>query len=631
MLNNLIVYPVYAPFPGFDERLEAIARETGLNVYDLRQRFLGAAPAVLRRSEDEDELRHLASVVKRAGLAAVFISEQERRGMPAPERAASLSIYDDEIVFHCSGQKRFTVPAGQALLLVAGSLRSPRDDAARTLRASHAEARSPDPEKRLSRISFDYPLVDIYLAGEECACRVEAERFNFAGLAAARKDSTAWNFVELMSLLRSRASECVLELGFGLSTIPGCLPGERGGLGGMGENQRAFDAYSGLMFLCYRSGLHVAAESQAALAGQGGEQGSPAPGAPAVTAAETLPAPPEHLRVHRTGVRAALPHRRQIVDAIRSLGPAWLLLPLLGFSLLAGLAGALYQTPALFAFSGMALGLFCLVRGVELGARKRLIENTPTSRIRSMAMGFVEVIGKARRKYELRVPYLLADCVHYRYAVTEKRHTGKGSRWVVVESGQSGPVPFLLEDETGRVLVDPEGAMVGAVVRQQISGEAAVRLGGLMMAPNQKMVIEYIPEGYTTYVCGYARPHTPDPHAADALLRRRLRELKRSPKRLSQYDTDGDGRIDGDEWSRARDEVQRGVDAERLFAPCGEDTGGEQVVVGRGGRAGRFYIRGEDERSVVKNLRLHMLLNMALGAIIFIVALVYLLRVSVVG
>jgi hypothetical protein len=336
-------------------------------------------------------------------------------------------------------------------------------------------------------------------------------------------------------------------------------------------------------------------------------------------------------------VRAALPHGRQVAAAVLSLGPAWLLVPLLALSALAALAGACFETPAFFGLGSLALGLLFLVRGVELGARRRLIENTPTSRVRSLAMGFVELVGRARRRYELKLPYLLADCVYYRYRISEQRHTGQGTRWAVVERGGSGPVPFLLEDETGRVLVDPEGARVEAVVRQEIAGEAAVRLGGLMMAPDQRMVIEYIPEGYTIYVCGFARPVGPEPGAADELLRRRLQELKRSPARLSGYDADGDGRIDGEEWGRARAEVQRGVDAERLSAPAGQvggagpDRGAEPVVIGRGRRAGRFYIRGEDERSVVKSLRLNMLVNMALGALVFVLALVYLLRVTAGG
>ena len=635
MMQSLIVYPVYAPFPGFGERLEAIAQETGLTVYDLRQRFLGAAPAVLRRSEDGKLLHKLAGVVARGGLGAAVVDEGQGRALPGPEHASSVMVYNDKIVFQISGGESFEVGNGETILLVAGSLRSPRSDAAPAVRASVPEARAPDADKRLSRMAFDYPLVDIYLPETGRACRGEGERFNYAGLAEARKDATAFNLLELLSLLRSRAGSCVQELGFGVSTIPGCTPGEPGTTATMTDNLRAFDNYSSLMFLCFRSGLFAAAEGYTELGAAGAVSagaGPAAPDAPVVTAAETLPAPPEHLRVYRTGPLAALPSGRQIAGAISSLGPAWLLLPLLAFSLLAAAAGLWFETPAFFGFGALALGLFLLVRGVEFGARRRLIENTPTSRIRSLAMGFVELSGKARRKYTLKVPYLLADCVYYRYSIQEKRNTGRGSRWTVVEAGQSGPVPFLLEDNTGRVLVDPEGAIVEAVVCQRISGESAVGLGGLMMAPGQRLTIEYIPDGYTTYLCGFARPHTPDPHAGDALLRRRLQELKRSPERLSQYDTDRDGRIDVEEWSRARFEVQRGGDAERLFSPDERDgAGGEQVVIGSGGRAGRFYIRGEDESAVVKNLRSNMLINMALGAIVFIGALVYLLRVSAVG
>ena len=486
-MHNLIVYPVYAPFPGFEERLEAIAQQSGLTVYDLRQRFLGAAPTVLRRSENEAELRELAATVKRAGLAAAAVDEDERRAIREPEQASSVTVYDNEIVFRAPGGERFVVRNGETILLVFGSLRAPRDEGVHAVRASFPQARAPDQEKRLSRMAFDYPLLDIYLGRTGRACRVHGERFDYAGLAEVRKDSTALNFLELVSLLRSRAGACVQELGFGVSTIPGCTPGERGTTGSMRDNLRAFNVYSGLMFLCFRGGLFAAAEGYGALAAPGAAGGSGAPGAALVTVGETLRAPPEHLKIHRTGPLAAFPSGEQLRSAIRSLGPVWLLLPLLASSLFLAVAGVWFQRPALFGFGAMALGLFCLVRGVELGARKRLIENTPTSRVRSMSMGFVELVGKARRKYELKVPFFFSDCVFYRYAIQRKGNTGWGNRWTVVEEGQSGPVPFLLEDDTGRVLVDPEGAIVEAVVRQRISGEAALRLGGLMMAPDQRM------------------------------------------------------------------------------------------------------------------------------------------------
>ncbi|MFH1770987.1 MAG: hypothetical protein ABH828_05545 [archaeon] len=93
--------------------------------------------------------------------------------------------------------------------------------------------------------------------------------------------------------------------------------------------------------------------------------------------------------------------------------------------------------------------------------QKQMIENIPTSKIRSIAMGLVEIKGIAEpfRKKLLKSPFSEKDCVYYRYTVEEYRSSGKNSRWVTIASGQSNDF-FNLTDDTGTVLVDPKGAEV---------------------------------------------------------------------------------------------------------------------------------------------------------------------------
>ncbi len=104
-------------------------------------------------------------------------------------------------------------------------------------------------------------------------------------------------------------------------------------------------------------------------------------------------------------------------------------------------------------------GLYYFVKGLSWLKQKRLIENTPTSKIRSIAMGLVEVCGEvvlAQGKL-LKSPFSVKDCVYCKYAIEEYRRSGKSSHWVIVKSDEQ-MTQFYLKDETGMVLVDPEGA-----------------------------------------------------------------------------------------------------------------------------------------------------------------------------
>jgi len=114
-----------------------------------------------------------------------------------------------------------------------------------------------------------------------------------------------------------------------------------------------------------------------------------------------------------------------------------------------------------YSLIGLGFGVFLFFRAFGWLKSKRLIENIPTSKIRSIAMGLVEVYGKVVpfRGEVLKSPFTVRDCVYSRFSIEEYRSSGKHSRWVTVRKGVDF-IPFYIEDETGSVLVDPKGAGV---------------------------------------------------------------------------------------------------------------------------------------------------------------------------
>ncbi len=70
------------------------------------------------------------------------------------------------------------------------------------------------------------------------------------------------------------------------------------------------------------------------------------------------------------------------------------------------------------------------------------------------------VIGQARALGEqLQGPLTGRPCVYYIAMVEEQRSTGRSTHWRTVAQETRG-VPFILEDGTGRAIVDPNGAQV---------------------------------------------------------------------------------------------------------------------------------------------------------------------------
>ena len=106
---------------------------------------------------------------------------------------------------------------------------------------------------------------------------------------------------------------------------------------------------------------------------------------------------------------------------------------------------------------GAGAGVYFFYRGFQLLQRKRLIMNTPSSKIRSAAMGLVETSGLATGPYTLTAPITGVPCYYYRTMVWQWKQRGKNSSWVK-EADESLHVPFYLDDGPARLLVNPQGA-----------------------------------------------------------------------------------------------------------------------------------------------------------------------------
>jgi len=106
---------------------------------------------------------------------------------------------------------------------------------------------------------------------------------------------------------------------------------------------------------------------------------------------------------------------------------------------------------------GICAGIYLFVQGFRLLQRRHLILDTPASKIRSASMGMVELSGLAVGPYTMVSPITARPCYCYRTFVWEWKQAGKNKQWVKV-AAECMHVPFFLDDNTGKVLVDPRGA-----------------------------------------------------------------------------------------------------------------------------------------------------------------------------
>ena len=113
--------------------------------------------------------------------------------------------------------------------------------------------------------------------------------------------------------------------------------------------------------------------------------------------------------------------------------------------------------PTVWCAIGLCAGLYLFFNGFRLLQRRHLILDTPVSKIRSASMGMVELSGLAVGPFTVIAPITERSCYYFRTVVWEWKRQGRSSKWVKV-AAECMHVPFFLDDNTGKVMVDPRGA-----------------------------------------------------------------------------------------------------------------------------------------------------------------------------
>lgn len=179
--------------------------------------------------------------------------------------------------------------------------------------------------------------------------------------------------------------------------------------------------------------------------------------------------------------------------------------------------------------------------------RLRAIRDTPTSKIASAAQGYVELTGRGQSFGDPLISKLrLLPCLWYRYKVEQRESEDK---WKTIDSGESDD-SFMLRDDTGECVVDPERAEILTQHRDQWH-DGDYRYTEWKLIENDKL-----------YVIGQFRTQGGSTMAFDtrAELNALLAEWKKNmPALHARFDLDNNGTLDMQEWMLARSAAKREV------------------------------------------------------------------------
>ena len=231
-----------------------------------------------------------------------------------------------------------------------------------------------------------------------------------------------------------------------------------------------------------------------------------------------------------------------------------------------------------------ALGFFLWKRSFQ---HARVMEDVPTSKVRSAAQGFVELSGTqhALEGTPLSAPLTGSACTWWHYKIEKRKRTrssrGQSSdRWITVEKETSVGF-FNLKDNTGEILVNPMGADVVPSVQKVWYGNArrpnsggSSGFGGIT-GRRYRYTEQIMRPGEPIYALGHFETWS-NVSGTKERSERRAQVLagwkKDAAELVRRFDEDGDGRVDEDEWERAREAAQALVEEQMAEAAMKPDV-----------------------------------------------------------
>ena len=114
----------------------------------------------------------------------------------------------------------------------------------------------------------------------------------------------------------------------------------------------------------------------------------------------------------------------------------------------------------IFLFLILFGGIVFFFSGFQKLHQKRIIANLPLSKIRSLSMGLVKLNGQIMQNEKLLIsPINKEKCIYYNCHIEELKKRGRSTSWVTIFRSIAS-VPFYVQDETGKILVNLKNAEV---------------------------------------------------------------------------------------------------------------------------------------------------------------------------
>jgi len=156
-----------------------------------------------------------------------------------------------------------------------------------------------------------------------------------------------------------------------------------------------------------------------------------------------------------------------------------------------------------YAFAFIFLGAIITLIGIKEFKLKNTIQDLPTSKVRSLAVGFVELFGKivpTMKKELLKSLFSEKNCVYYDCKIERYQSSKNGGHWITIFH-EIKRLEFFLKDNTGSVLVNPNFAQLKLSPSFKLTTGFGKKLNdNLLRVMSEKKIHKWGQKRFTEYI-----------------------------------------------------------------------------------------------------------------------------------
>lgn len=488
------------------EFFEKIFQATGIDVYTLKQKFIGKGWAILRRSENKDDLEKIKDSLNLVDIKSVILSDIEISSVKILD--VSSFKCDDETYKFFTEKGEITISKHESLLFLAG--------------IDKTRIENVNFKKLLLQSNFEFYL---YSKEKKILLKFEQEKINYTNLKDFSKYSKSENFFKFYQSLKNFSSMFFEDLNYSENFVE--------------ELFFDFKTYSMISSLLFEKGLYSFEYEQKYI-----DRGKIKNFNDLVYDFKYNIYKPNDLIFRK---------KRVPISKFNLLEIFFIPFGIIFFSFLIFFRIGKVNLLSYLFFGGVIYYFISFIKVLKL---KLFLESIPFSKLESICVGINEIKGFITDDYSIPSPISGTRCVYFQYKKFRKVKDSEGkTKWQLEHIGEYLPEKFIVQDEYGnRISVNTSNATFN-LKNRTVYTKTFYKFFSTEHPGDVKYEEEILPVMSEVFVVGSVVNK-------DYLKERNefIRNRKMDKEYMKKFDLNGDDQIDNDEWEKAKNNIEKDFD-----------------------------------------------------------------------